>query len=341
MTGWGLIGASDIAATSLVPAIRAQPDSEVVAVHSRSAQRGTDYAERHGIVRSYDRLADLLADPAVDAVYISTTNERHAEEVLAAARAGRHVLCEKPLAMTLHEAGAMVAACREAGVVLATNHGRRQEPAVRELRRLVQEGRLGRVLGARAATCVLLPERLQGWRLTEPGAGAGVVLDIVVHEADSLRFVLEDEVVEVAALTATQGMAGGAVEDTVTGSLRTRGGVLGSFACAFNQPYGESGLQVSGSAGSAVVRRPRDRPSVLVLRDEGGETELPLPVAPPVGEGTVRAFEAAVRGEGPPTVTGEDGLLSLAVALATLESARTGRTVRLDPPQDQDDRRTT
>lgn len=329
MTGWGLVGASDIAATSLVPAIRAQPGSEVVAVHSRSAERGAAFAKAHGITQAYDRLEDLLADPLVEAVYVSTTNDRHAGEVAAAAHARRHVLCEKPLALNIADATGMVAACGQAGVVLATNHGRRQDPAVRELRRLVREGRLGPVLAARASTGTLLPERLQGWRLTDPAAGAGVVLDIVVHEADSLRFVLDDEVAEVTAMTASQGMASGAVEDSVSGTMRMRRGALASFSCAFDQPYGESGMQVHGSAGSAVLTRRGGPASVLVLRDGSGAREVPLPDPTPPGELTVRAFEAAVRGEGEPTATGEDGLRSLQVALATLGSASTGRTVAL------------
>lgn len=325
MTGWGLVGASDIAAQSLVPAIRAQPDSRVIAVHSRSPERGAAYAGQHGIERAYDRLADLLADPQVDAVYVSTTNDRHAGEVLAAARAGRHVLCEKPLATDLDDARAMVAACHEAGVVLATNHGRRHEPAVRELRRLVRDGRLGTVLAARTSTGTLLPERLRGWRLGDPSAGAGVVLDLVVHEADTLRFVLDEEVAEVTALTASQGMGSNGVEDSVAGALRLRGGALVSYTCAFDQPYGENGTAVLGSEASAVLRR--GEPTVLLLSDADGETRVPLPEAPPVGELTVRAFESALRGEGEPTATGVDGLRSLEVALAALESAQTGRTV--------------
>jgi 1,5-anhydro-D-fructose reductase (1,5-anhydro-D-mannitol-forming) len=119
---WGLIGASDIAAKSIVPGIRARPGGRVVAVHSRSAERGAEYASRNGIDRSYDSLAALLADPEIDAVYVSTTNDRHAEETVAAVRAGRHVLCEKPLALNLDGARAMVAAADRAGVTLGIGY---------------------------------------------------------------------------------------------------------------------------------------------------------------------------------------------------------------------------
>ena len=120
--GWGLIGASTIARQYMIPAINAQPDSRVVAVMSRSAKRARRYANENGIARSYDAVEALLADPAVDVVYISTTNERHKAETMAAAHAGKHVLCEKPLALNLADALEMTATCREAGVIMGTNH---------------------------------------------------------------------------------------------------------------------------------------------------------------------------------------------------------------------------
>ncbi|MFD2270794.1 Gfo/Idh/MocA family oxidoreductase [Undibacterium arcticum] len=93
--GWGLIGASNIAREWMIGAIRAQPGNSVVAVMSSNAARGAAFAASNGIAASYTSVADLLADPAVDAVYISTTNELHAQQAIAAAAAGKHVLCEK------------------------------------------------------------------------------------------------------------------------------------------------------------------------------------------------------------------------------------------------------
>src|SRR3954454_22977821 len=114
--GWGLIGASTIAKEHMVGAIRAQ-GAEAVAVMSSDAARGRAYAAENGIARSYDSVGALLADPADEIVYISTMNELHRPQPVAAAAAGKHVLCEKPLAMTLAEASEMVAACRAADVV--------------------------------------------------------------------------------------------------------------------------------------------------------------------------------------------------------------------------------
>ena len=119
MTGlrWGLVGASTIAAEHMIDAFRAN-GGDVVAVMSSDADRATQYATKHGIAKATTDLGALVEDKGVDAVYVSTTNELHRDQVFAAAAAGKHVLCEKPLALTLTDARAMVAECRKRGVVM-------------------------------------------------------------------------------------------------------------------------------------------------------------------------------------------------------------------------------
>src|SRR5437868_1364215 len=114
---WALIGASDIAKTRMIPAINAQPDSQVAAVFSTNAERAGAYAAENGIPKAYDVLSKLLGDPAIDVVYISTTNELHRDQAVAAAAAGKHILCEKPLALSLGDAQAMLQAAKAANVV--------------------------------------------------------------------------------------------------------------------------------------------------------------------------------------------------------------------------------
>jgi 1,5-anhydro-D-fructose reductase (1,5-anhydro-D-mannitol-forming) len=326
---WGLVGASDIAATSIIPAIRAQPGSRVVAVHSRSQERGAAYARRHGIERNHVTLDALLGDDEVDAVYVSTTNDRHRAETIAAVGAGRHVLCEKPLALTVRDARAMVDAASAAGVVLATNHGRRNDPAVRAARDLLRAGALGAPLGARTVTAVLLAEHLRSWRL-RGGSGGGVALDLLVHDADTLRFVLDDDVVSVQASATSQGLEAGAgeagdrAEDVIAGVLSMAGGPVASFLCSYSTPHGAGALEVFGDQASLRAWREPGRPSGLLLRTAAGEQPVPLADSPPIGVTTITAFEAAVRGEGRLTATGEDGVASLGVALAARESARMG-----------------
>ena len=325
--GWGLIGASTIAHQYMIAAINAQPDSRVAAVMSSSAERARQFAHDHAIPHAHDSVAALLADPAVDVIYVSTTNELHREQAIAAAQAGKHVLCEKPLALTLDDAWEIVAACRAAGVVLGTNHHLRNAATHRALRRLVAAGAIGQPLAARVFHAVYLPPHLQGWRINAPGAGGGVILDITVHDADTLRFVLGAEVARVTALAAGQGMAGEGLEDAVMGVMRFDNGVLAQFHDAFTVRHAGTGFEVHGTEGSLIAEGVMTQePTGRVWLRRGDERE-----EVDVGEReglyvrSVRLFNAAVRGEGQPAATGEDGVRSLAIALAARESARMGQ----------------
>jgi 1,5-anhydro-D-fructose reductase (1,5-anhydro-D-mannitol-forming) len=327
--GWGLVGASDIAKTRMIEAINGQPDSSVVAVMSTSEERAKRYASENGIPRYYASVDGLLADPDVDVVYISTTNERHKGEVTAAANAGKHVLCEKPLALSVPDARDMLETCEQARVVLGTNHHLRNAVTHRTVRKLIKDGVIGKPLASRVFHAVYLPPRLQGWRLKRPEAGGGVILDITVHDADTLHFALDDDAVEVVALSEQQGLAQGALEDAVMGVIRFRSGLLAQFHDAFTIRHTHTGFEVHGTDGSlfaedVMTQEPQGR---LFLRRGEKREELDLGPHENLYVHQVRHFNAAVRGQGVPFVTGEDGLRSLAVATAVLESTRTGQRV--------------
>ncbi len=182
--GWGLIGASNVAREWIIPAINGVEGSRVVAVLGSSPARTRSYAEENGIPTAYEDMESFLADPALDAVYVSTTNERHASATIAAARARKHVLCEKPMALSLADAEAMLAAARAAGVQLGVNHHLRCMETHRAIRSLVSGGSLGRLVAMRLFFGVTLPDELKGWRVSKPEAGGGVLFDLTVHDAD-------------------------------------------------------------------------------------------------------------------------------------------------------------
>ena len=326
--GWGLIGASAIAHERAIDAIRAQPGSEIVSVLSTDAARGERYAREHAIPRSTTQLEELLADPGVDAVYVSTTNELHCAQTVAAAQAGKHVMCEKPLAMTVAEARRMTEACSRAGVVLATHHHMRGAESHREIRRLVGAGAIGRPLYARVCHAGLLPKHLQGWRLHNPAAGGGVVLDLTVHDVDALRFVLGMEPVQAIAFSQQAGLAQGDLADGAMSVVRFEGGLLAEIHDAFTVKHALTALEVHGTDGSLLGRNVMGQSPVgeVILRDAAGERTLPL-AQEDLYARTMAAFVAAVHGEGAPLATGEDGLRSLATALAVDEATRTGRCV--------------
>jgi 1,5-anhydro-D-fructose reductase (1,5-anhydro-D-mannitol-forming) len=332
-TGWGLIGASTIAAEHVIRAVRAQSGHEVVAVMSMSETRGREYAAKHGIAAAYTSADALLADPKVKVVYISTTNELHRDQCLAAARAGKHVLCEKPLALNLRDAVVMVEACREAGVVMATNHHLRNAATHCKLRELVAQGAIGRPLFARVFHAVYLPPHLQGWRIDKPAAGGGVILDITVHDVDTLRFVLGAEPVEAVAMSQSASLAQAGLEDGVMAVLRFDNGVLAQLHDAFTVKHAGTGLEIHGDAGSLVARNVMTQRPIgeIVLRNEAGEQAVPVEHHDLYVRGVTR-FCAAVAGQGAPAATGEDGVRSLAGALAVVDACRGGRVVQVASP---------
>lgn len=326
---WGLIGASTIAREWVIGAIRAT-GGQVTSVMSSNAERGNAYARENGIGKSTTDLAELLADPDIDAVYISTTNELHRDQAIAAARAGKHVLCEKPLAMSVEDARAMAKAAQDAGVVLATNHHLRNASTHTVMRDAIASGKIGRPLAARVFHAVYLPPHLQGWRLDRPDAGGGVILDITVHDTDTLRFVLGSNPVEVTAFSQEAGMGKGGVEDGVMGVMRFENGVIAQFHDAFTAKYAETGFEVHGTDGSLISRNVMTQRPVgtVTLRNADGEQLLPTSDAN-LYETALAAFHRAVAGEGRPAATAEDGIWSLATGLAVVESAKSGKAVKI------------
>ncbi|CAN7456105.1 Gfo/Idh/MocA family oxidoreductase [Rhizobium sp. LjRoot30] len=331
MTRWGLIGASTIAHEWVIDAIRAV-GGEIVSVMSTSAERGAKYAADHNIPKSVTTLEALVGDPEVDAVYISTTNELHRDQVFAAARAGKHILCEKPLATSLEDARAMVEAARAAGVVMATNHHLRGAATHRAIRDAIAAGRIGKPIAARICHAGYLPEHLQGWRLDKPEAGGGAILDLTVHDTDALRFVLGEDPVEAIAFTQHGGMAKAGLEDAAMSVLRFQSGLIAHFHDGFTTKYAVTALEVHGSEGSLLGSHCMTQKPVgtVILRNAEGEQSLPLDHRN-LYENTLIAFDAAIAGNGKPLCTGEDGLWSLATGLAVAKAAETGATAKIEP----------
>ena len=326
---WGLLGASDVAETRMIPAMR-RLGHEVVAVASASADRAAAYASRNGIPAS-GSVAEIVARDDIDAVYISSTNEHHRAQTEAAAAAGKHVLCEKPLALSVEDGRAMLEACERAGVLLATNHHLPGAATHRTIRELVAGGALGRVLAVRVFHAVMLPARLQGWRL-DSKAGGGVALDITCHDAAVVNLLLGALPVDVVALATHQGPWESAAEDALMATMRYADGTLAQTHDAFTVQHAPTGLHVIGSDGAIFATNvmTQDPGGTVVLRDASGEREIEVGDRRDLYDISVGGFAAAVRGETDrPVVTGLDGLRAAQVALAVRRAADTGERVAL------------
>jgi len=329
LIGWGLIGVSTIAREHMRAAIDADPRSRPVAVLSHSLRRASDFARENTIANAYDDIDEMLADPNVDVVYVSTRNDLHKEQVLASAAAGKHVLCEKPLALSLMDAVEMRDACLQAGVIMATNHHLRNAATFQSMQQLINSGAIGTPLAARVFHAVSLPPALQTWRVHDPEVGGGVALDITVHDCDALRFLLGAEVVEVTALSAVQGLASNGLEDGLMGVMRLDSGLLASFHDGYTIAHGGTGIEVHGTTGSVLGRDVMSQApdGDVYLRRGSTVSSVDVGQRASLYEQAVLRFNSAVLGEGFPAVSAEDGLRSLAVALSVRESVRSGRAV--------------
>jgi len=329
---WVLLGASDIAASRMIPAMRALGHT-IEVVHSSSPERADSFATANGIPMATSDLAVAVSTPA-DAVYVSSYNDLHRSHTLAALAAGKHVLSEKPLALSIEDAEEMATAAEAANLILAVNHHLPHSPVHRVARELVEQGRIGRVLSARIAHAVLLPERLRGWRM-EDARGGGVALDITCHDASVLNPLL-GRPSRVSAMGVRQAPwnEGSANDSVMTIIEYERNGhpVLAQTHDAFSVEFETTSFTIHGTEGSLVGRNAmtQDSTGTLELVTAGGTESVPLDVGRNLYEIILDAFAGAADGTASPTVTGRQGVETLRVALAVLESIATGRSVDLN-----------
>jgi 1,5-anhydro-D-fructose reductase (1,5-anhydro-D-mannitol-forming) len=324
---WGLIGASTIAAEHMIGAIRAS-GGHIACVMSSDPNRASSYATEHQIDRGVTDL-DAALD-GVDAVYISTTNEKHLPQAMAAIAAGKHVLCEKPLAMSVADAVTMVRAADAAGVTFGTNHHLRNAGTHLAIRDLIRSGRIGKVLSVRVFHAVYLPPHLQGWRIDNAQAGGGVIPDITVHDADTVRFHLDEDPTEVVAMKAASGLGQG-VEDSAMSVWSMPSGAMVHTHESFTHAHAGTGVEVHGTQGSIIARGVMTQQPIgeITLRFDGGEQAVDYSDHSLYAR-AVDLFTKACAGEGRPAADGVDGVKSLAVAAAVNQAAETGKRTSVD-----------
>lgn len=321
---WALFGASTIASQHMINAIRAQSGAEIRWIVSGTSERAASYAQTHRIPFSATDLADPLSDNAVGAVYVSSTNEKHFDQAMAAISAGKHVLCEKPLAMDAGDALEMVRSADAAGVTFGTNHHLRCSGSHQAIRDVINSGKIGRVLSLRIFHAVQLPDNLRGWRINDPKAGGGVIPDITVHDADVTRFLLGEDPQTVVAQAAASGMGEG-VEDSAMSVWSMPSGAMVFSHESFTHPFAGSGLEVHGSEGSIFAKGIMTQQPVgaIELVTATGREDVPFELHN-LYEFSVGRFCDAIAGMGEPAATGLDGVKSLLVAEAVSKAAQSG-----------------
>ena len=220
---WGILGAGDIADRQMAPAIRLAHNHELVAVMCRTIEKARAFAQKHTVPRAYDQVEDLLSDNQVNAVYVATPPYLHAQNAIRAAECGKHVLCEKPMALNAAEARAMIDACRSNHVGLMVCHYQRFNARHQRIKGLLETGAIGPVTAVRINFSDYYPATSGNWRHNPSLSGGGPLLDLAPHCLDLLLY-LCGPVLEVSAMTDVLA-SDSPVEDTATILLRLANGV--------------------------------------------------------------------------------------------------------------------
>ena len=326
--GWGVVSTGRAADVLVGPAINAAEGSKITSVYSRDKARADEYAAKHDVASSYTSYDEMLADPAVEVVYIASPNSLHYEQVVAAAKAGKHVYCDKPLAMNAEAARRAVEACRDAGVKLGVNFQTRHYAANQEAARLIRDGVIGDVTLMEIASCAG-NNPLKGWR-TDPGlAGMGAVNNVAVHPLDLACYLAGSEVTEVVALTNVG--RSDELETLPLVLLRFESGAMAYINGNQAVPNPRADMEVYGSEGRISGRsttRPGMDGDLLVKKNDGEEKSIPFDTKDGFKR-AIQAFNEAITNDTEPNPSGEDGLRSVELVEAITRSAREGSVVQV------------
>jgi 1,5-anhydro-D-fructose reductase (1,5-anhydro-D-mannitol-forming) len=328
--GWGLIGTGRIADDRILPAINAYPGNKLVAVVSRSSERAQQFAQKFGAQHAYTDYEAMLRNPEVTVVAIHTPNAQHAEQAIAAARAGKHVFCDKPMATSVADAERIVAACERAGVKLGVNFHNRYMQCFVDARKSIASGEIGEVLVVQIeASPGATPGGLLGtWRLDAAVAGLGTTYSIGVHIYDILRYMLSSEIETVSALFDTPR---GVMEETNLSTLRFGNGALAQVNINEKAPNPHNDFVLYGSKGRITgrgVTRSRASGVLEILTNDGKNRRTEYPVTN-AHEACVIGFSKALLEGRDPSPSGIDGLRSVQITDAMARSAWDGVHVRL------------
>jgi xylose dehydrogenase (NAD/NADP) len=296
---WGLMSTARINA-AVIPGLKESPSSELVAVASRMGERAAEYALEWGIPRAHGSYEALLADPEVEAIYISLPNGPHVEWSIRALEAGKHVLCEKPLARHPADVERAFDAADRAGRLLMEAFMWRHHPQTSKLLELVEGGAFGELRLVRATFSVML--RAEDVRL-DPALAGGSLMDVGCYCVNGSRL-LAGEPLEA---SARQVLGPSGVDLRLAGTLVFPGDVLGQLDCAFDLPY-RQGLEAVGSEGSVRVARPWaiDEPGLFL--DRAGKSERVHVETADRYRLQSDNFSSAIRGLEPPLLGREDAL---------------------------------
>ena len=320
---WGFICTADIN-KALIQPLKDSKRNRLAAVASRTQAAAEAYAREWKIPRAFGSYEALLASPEVDVVYNALPNHLHAEWTIKALRAGKHVLCEKPFALTTTEVEAMGAAAQETRRVLAEAFMYRHHPQTLKVKEILEDGLLGSIKTLRGSFTIQF-KRENNYRWN-PEMGGGALWDVGCYPLSYMRAMLGAEPLEVFGWQ-VKGSSG--IDEIFTAQLRFPGEILAQFDCSFIIPF-HAFMELVGDEGTLIVPTPfapKTKESLFLTRE--GRTEKISIKAPGLYEGEVEDMADAILEGKPPRISLADSRANVRAILALFESARLGQPVTL------------
>lgn len=320
---WGILSTARIGIRRLLPAFARSEAGTVIAIASRNEARAHEIATQFGIPRAHGSYEALLADPEVEAIYNPLPNSLHSPWTLRAAAAGKHVLCEKPLALDAQEAQEMVEASTGAGVLLQEAFMYRFHPQIDELRRLIKDGLIGKLWVVRSAFTFTVAEA-SDIRLNA-SLGGGGLMDVGCYCVNLSRLLLgEPQSVFASAVYERE------VDVRLAGAMQFPDGAAALFDCGVRAPHRQV-CEVIGTDGTITLPRPfqpEEEPALVTVRRGTQEERIEIPRTNQYTR-MIDHFGACVRQGLTPRFSAEDAVANMRVLDALRHSARSGRPVSL------------
>lgn len=295
----GIVGFGWVARDYMFPAMQR---CEAVRLRAVCSARPADMTSLPADVSQFTQLEEMLRATDLDAVYIATPNHLHRAQTVACLEAGRHVLCEKPMATTPEDAAAMVVVAHRSGKVYATAFDQRFHPAHRAVRQLIQDRRLGTITQVKIDYACWLPGNWapDNWRVEQDKAGGGAIIDLAPHGLDLLETLLDDTIEEMQ-LYAQTAVHDYAVDDGGVLMLRFGRGTLGTLHVGYNRPdsFPRRRLEIIGTEAMLVARNTMGQDAggqVTLIRASDGQTEpVPFDTQAFPFEHQINSFAQAIR----------------------------------------------
>ena len=326
---WGIIGCGLLGRRRIIPALREARGAHVVAAMDQNREVLNTVNREFGVQKCYTNLSLMLEDKDIDAVFIASPNYLHCSQTIQAAKAEKHVLCEKPMAINSSECQKMIKVCREHKVKFMVGHCMRFHGVSMKAKEIIDSGKIGEILLSKCFYSFVHRPGAGDWRYNPKLSGGGPLLDIGVHCFDMLRFLLGQEVKKVSAMI-TPLKTESQVETNAHVLLEFEGNIFGIVDCSF-QLLGRNGFEIHGTKGSLfaynnMTQLPEGELR-LIRKRRSDELKLQLH---DVYVAEIEHFSQCILNNQQPLISGKDGLETIRIVEGIYKSSETGQVSVLD-----------